>query len=144
MPRNLGTAPTGAPIRGSPSTKGSVVGSIALIRARLSRPSASPERSATTPERSRILPLLSRIPGFSPPVGPKRNSFIVLPLLRFFLHDAHRHGRRQRPATTLTRSRAKSPRNQPEGTAYGTSLADDSHRKGTAHPPAHRRGLRLD
>src|SRR6266404_7857678 len=79
MAMRLPTSPTQGPRRGLPRTSGSF--SIAALRT-LASPlgeSASPAISGTTFERSRMRPFESMIPGFSPPLGPKRTSFMDSP-----------------------------------------------------------------
>src|SRR5262249_44919502 len=79
MAVKLPTWPTPAPMRGLPLTTGSLPAAAAfLILARPPGESASPARSGTTLERSRMRPSASRIPGFSRPGGPKRNSFMTI------------------------------------------------------------------
>src|SRR6266851_2586666 len=78
MAMKLPTRPTQGPMRGLPLTTGSLPAAAFLILARPDGDSASPARSGTTLERSRIRPSASRIPGFSRPGGPKRNSFMTI------------------------------------------------------------------
>src|SRR5256885_1486579 len=78
MAMKLPTRPTQGPMRGLPLTTGSLPAAAFLILASPDGDSASPARSGTTLERSRIWPSASRIPGFSRPGGPKRNSFMTI------------------------------------------------------------------
>src|SRR5580692_12496154 len=82
MAMKLPTFPTQGPMRGLPLTIGSLPAAAFLILARPRGESASPERSGTTLDRSRMRPSASRIPGFSRPGGPKRKSFMGVPLCR--------------------------------------------------------------
>src|SRR5687767_13774403 len=75
---NFPTPATHGPIRGVPSTFGSVPGSSCRSRASDSGSSTSPPTSAMTPERSRIVPLPSSMPGFSCPGAPYLSSFIFV------------------------------------------------------------------
>src|SRR4029079_2863239 len=76
---------THAPSRGLPATFGSLSMLAFLILARPAGESASASMSWTTLERSRILPLLSMMPGFSLPAGPKRTSFMGGPHSRWLV-----------------------------------------------------------
>ena len=77
----LPTPATQAPSRGLPLTSGSLsIGALRILASPLGE-SASPAMSGTTFERSRMRPLVSTMPGFSRPRGPKRTSFMEHSLL---------------------------------------------------------------
>ncbi len=72
--------PTGGPSRGLPGTRGSFSIFAFLILARPAGEIVSPVMSGTILERLRMWPSLSTMPGFSRPGGPKRTSFMGVPL----------------------------------------------------------------
>ena len=76
MAMKLPVAERQEPIRAPLRTAGSFSGLALRILPMAPAAIVAGERSETTLLRSRITPFLSRMPGFSRPFGPKRNSFM--------------------------------------------------------------------